>query len=864
MEISSKRSRKGERFLLSAIAVVVASTFSTGVAMAQEDAEKDATELDAIEVTGSRIKRAQAEGALPVTVIDRQQIEMSGQISVADLLRDTTFNSFGSIKPQSGSSAQSFAQLSLRGLGGGRTLILIDGKRAPLEPSFAEGGQNLNTIPLAAVERIEILSDGASAIYGADAIGGVVNIITRKDFNGVELKGGFSRPARDGGETEDGSALFGVSSGNARLVAGASFNNRGIVFQRERPWSTGGLSTYGNNFRTVTPDPVTGAPSEGGFYDDPTNGAKVPGGCGDPQFIETDTRCFYDFTALAADEADVKQQSMFARAAYDINEDWTVNFNTSVSRLRTFGRYAPVPEVVFVPADSPNNPYDEDLFLRHRFAALGTRDNYTDTQVYDYDLFANGNVLGMFDLEFGARRSDSKYSEFGYNYLSIPVAEQYIADGTYDIANPLANDPAVLADMRHTATRDGFDKNDYLYANVGFTMGQLPAGPIQWFVGTEWRNERYQDFYDQQSVAGNVGGSSGNSSFGGRRSVAYFGEAVVPVLENLELDFAVRRDKYDDFGSATSPKVSLRFQPLDILTFRASYGEGFRAPPLPFLKAERAFSADSVVDPATAAAFGVPADTQIQVNAYRIPNPGLEAEDSKQYAAGIALDPADWINLTIDYFNIKIDNQIAFFDVSTLVGREQDGLPIPTGLGVFRNADGSINFVNTGYGNEGSVQTDGIDLNVKTKFGFGEYGQLSNYLQATYTMSYEVCGIDGCDDIVGTDPEYIGGGPEWRAQLMNAYKIMEFTLAWNMNVVGKFNTAAGDFEIAGEDPEHGIYITHDVQVSWEAPWNGTLTVGADNVFDRDPLLDPYGGRGYVTELSDPYGRVPYVRYTQRF
>src|SRR5690606_19034820 len=136
--------------------------------------------------TGSRIQRADVEGALPITVIDRMDLELSGEISVADFLRTTTFNSFGSFRPQSGSSAQSFAEVSLRGLGGSRTLILIDGRRAPTAPMVGQG-QDLNAVPLAAVERIEILSDGASAIYGSDAIGGVVNIITRKDFSGVEI-----------------------------------------------------------------------------------------------------------------------------------------------------------------------------------------------------------------------------------------------------------------------------------------------------------------------------------------------------------------------------------------------------------------------------------------------------------------------------------------------------------------------------------------------------------------------------------------------------------------------------------------------------------------------------------------------------
>jgi iron complex outermembrane receptor protein len=227
---------------------VVAGLAATAAPAFAQDEE--AADLDRVQVTGSRISRTDIEGALPVTVIDREQIEFSGKTSVADLLRDTPFNSAGSFRPQSGSSAQSFAGVSLRALGSGRTLVLIDGKRAPVAPNVG-AGQDLNSIPLAAVERIEILSDGASAIYGSDAIGGVINIITRKDFSGVELTWGTSDPKRAGGDRDEASAIFGISGDRGQIMVGASYDEREIVFQRDRPWSRGGASIFSNNFLTA-------------------------------------------------------------------------------------------------------------------------------------------------------------------------------------------------------------------------------------------------------------------------------------------------------------------------------------------------------------------------------------------------------------------------------------------------------------------------------------------------------------------------------------------------------------------------------------------------------------------------------------
>ena len=227
-----------------------AASLVSGNAVAQEaTSETEATTLDRVEVTGSRLKRAEIEGAVPVVVIDRAQIDASGDVSVADVLRDSTFASFGNFRPQSGSSAQSLATIDLRGIGSGRTLVLVDGRRAPTNPMSASSGTDLNAIPLAAVERIEILSDGASAIYGSDAIGGVVNIILRKDFNGAELRYGIGQTKVQGGDLEDASVVFGVSSDRGSLIGGASTASRGMVFTRDQiGGGTRGISIYGNNY----------------------------------------------------------------------------------------------------------------------------------------------------------------------------------------------------------------------------------------------------------------------------------------------------------------------------------------------------------------------------------------------------------------------------------------------------------------------------------------------------------------------------------------------------------------------------------------------------------------------------------------
>src|SRR3546814_16628280 len=195
---------------------------------------------------------------MPVTISDRATIAASGEVSFADYLRTTNFNSVGQFRPQSGSSAQAGAFADLRGLGGQRTLVLIDGHRAPKAPFAAGSGTDLNAIPLAAVERIEVLTDGASAVYGADAVGGVINLILRKDFNGAQVTVGKSNPKW--GPTDEASILFGVAGDRGHIVGGFSHNRRAMSFPNTRPWGPApGARPFGNNTFPVDP---AGQPEE--------------------------------------------------------------------------------------------------------------------------------------------------------------------------------------------------------------------------------------------------------------------------------------------------------------------------------------------------------------------------------------------------------------------------------------------------------------------------------------------------------------------------------------------------------------------------------------------------------------------------
>ena len=902
-----------------------------GLVAAPAYAQDDATKLDRIEVTGSRIKRADVEGAVPVIVIDRAQIEASGTITVADFLRDSNFNSFGSYMSSSGSSGLGATTVSLRGLGANRTLILVDGRRAPTAPQLGSG-QDLNSIPLAAVERFEILTDGASAIYGSDALGGVINIITRKDYDGVQISYGRGSPKHDGGDTEEGSVIIGSSSDRGRVLAGASYAQRDIIFNRDRDyWYAGpGSSVYSNNFARA----ISTAASQ--RLQHPVYGTSVPAMCanGENGFWLSGGVCQFNHLAVSATISSMKNNSVFARGDYEINDNWQFYFDASSTKASAFGRYAPVPSSPFpggairlvagspnhpgtAPADGGLNPYyddyyaqfaDQDLFMFHRFAALGNRDSYSEITTSNYAGGVRG-MIGNVELDVGARYNESRGWDKGENYVVAGLAQAPITSGDYNIYDPFAGDPNGLG-FTTTILRDLKTSTKEFYGNASFDLFSMGGGTAAMVVGAEYREEFYQDNYDPLSESGQVVGSAGNSAAGSRDVKAAYFEVLFPITSNFEVDIAGRYDEYSDYGSDFAPKISARWQPIDSLTFRASYGEGFRAPTLDILTAKPSFSADTSTDSDTCMMLTGQPGCSTQINTWRISNPSLTSEQSEQYSLGVVWDATDWLNLSLDYYNIKITDQIAFINSVTITqclrGSRTDcptGLSyLPTstsatapnpgvGLGLELDPDsGGIVLAQTGYTNLGSVSTDGFDFTARTNFDLGNFGSLRNQFMVSYVS----------DQHTNDNPSYVGqpGAPRIRAGLRNIWSISDFEVSWNINYTHHTHSwtyrdwvglnSSGDFQgsyeqyLVAPESEGGMelpsadyvgktmpsYVSHDFQVNYNAPWNATVTLGVRNAFDRDPSMDwgylYYQADSVDTDLYDVWGRVPYFRYTQRF
>ena len=543
-----------------------------------------------------------------------------------------------------------------------------------------------------------------------------------------------------------------------------------------------------------------------------------------------------------------------------------------MTKVETFGRYAPVPGVVVVEDGTPNDinggvmcgpggcaPGTTDglpTYYFHRFAAAGNRDNFTDTTNADYLVGFQGQLTDRVSVDFGLRRTDYRYMELGRGYIVGSLANEAANRGDYDLSDPYGADPDVLSSIQATTSRDSRWITDEIFGSVYFDIFEMGGGTSNAVIGAEYREDTYFDQYDSLSEAGVVLGSSGNSSGGSRDAKAIFFEWLLPFTSAFDITIAGRYDDYSDYGSDFSPKVAFRWQPLETLTFRGSYGQGFRAPGLDILTQKTTFSAEPVNDPQSCVALGAPEDCELQVDTFFLANPNLNSEQSTQWSVGFVWDPLEWLDISIDYYDIEVEDSIAQITPQDIINSDLDPDtygPIPPGFSITRRANGSIDRIVTGFANEGTVTTKGIDARVNTEFDLGNWGELRNQLTVSWIDEFVV------DDNRGSVIDFAGryGTPDLRATLYNAWTFGDWTASWNINYIDGQSNGTPTTTVGG-------YATNDVQLSWKAPWNATIAIGATNVGDRYPQLRDFDGRPWNFFLYDAYGRTTYIRYTQTF
>lgn len=906
------------------VLALITSAAGTGTAIAQETS--GTTNLDRISVTGSRIKSTDVETSQPVLSLTRADIEKQGVTSVADILQRVAANG-AALNRTFNNGGDGSSGISLRNLGSSRTLVLVNGRRWT---TGLDGSVDLNTIPVAMVERIDVLKDGASTIYGSDAIAGVVNIITKRDFDGAEAnfyKGQYS----DGdGEREAYDFTLGTTTDRASVMIGASYVNEKEVMAGDRAISAGGPPFFSGQSGTGIP----GSYVRNGTRRIIINGAEVP-------FVSNvhGYNTAPDNYLLTPNE----RTSLFAAGSYNITDNVTFRTEAMYNERKSEQLLAAMPVTgMTLSADSIYNPYGVDLTgVNRRFNETGGRSFNQNVKNWHF----YGGFEGFFDFadrtfdwDVGYRYDKTDQNDLTYGLLNVARLDE--AYGPSEIRggvpvcvtapggdvitgcapiNPLGGlgsiSQAALDYTTFTAHDSASQESKGYYANISGEIVQLPAGALGFAAGYEYRKESGQFDPDAFIASGLSTGNGASPTKGSYDLDEVYLELSIPVLADLPgaqlLDFSVasRYSKYSNFGNTTNNKFGFRWKPIDDLMIRGNYSEGFRAASINDLFRGDTDSFETYADPCAAAnlptgavlaqcqAQGVPAGlVQPGTDGDAGPlqtvepftwtsNPNLKPETSTSKTLGLVFSPSfvQGLNVTLDWWQIKIEDAITRPSIDDIMDRCYGGTAQEQaaycGL-ITRDPNygttaenGAIVNVDMPLQNLSSYKVEGWDLGMLYRLPEFSFGQFTISWDSTYLSKWETQAT--ADSAVeGRQGKYLNQDPYWRirSNLYLDWSYQDFGINYGFRYKSGMTeacllgaaTRAYCSDAVNRENHISSTVYHDVQFRYNTPWNGTVMLGLNNVWDKDPPQSYAVSYNMFDPQYDLPGRYMYMQYKQKF
>ena len=876
--------------------------------------------LERVEITGSSIRRIDAESALPVQVIKREAIERSGYTSTVDLIKNLPAVMGSSVESGTvGSETYGFAGVSIHGIGESRTLVLLNGRRlARFGGQFLTGDQNaidLNSIPISAIERIEILTDGASALYGSDATGGVVNFITRRSSTQGSATAGVSLPRGGARETNvsvskgigdydtDGYNVMLSASADRRTQLAATsrkFARTGEIFftqggQRYRFLAASGFSIPANvldaDFNPISP-----------FL-------AANGRCPDKHFV-LGAGCAYDFVADLEIYPDRERQSFVTSFDRQLDGGAKLFGDLVYSRSRSRGT------VSYNSAEftiAPSSPYFGQAVAAGGYnntdatqGALGVLADYRVTdlgrRVTDDRAEALHAVLGIegqignWDLNLAYTHSQSIVRgslDNGYALNSrVLAALNTVVDPFALPGQQSAAGQQALADARYTGYWNGGKSTlDGIELRGTTELKALAGGPMQLGTGASFFRERYNS--RPSALAQGRGGevrfgdnAAEVPSSGARNVIGVFAELLAPVAKDVELTMALRHDHYSDFGDTTNAKLSARWQPAPGVLFRGSVGSGYKAPSVLQVKAARQlFGVSSIfVDCKApdrngvtlddiAASFGpdVKCINGQQADVIAQGNRKLKPERSTQASLGLRIEPAPSFSFGADYWMVGLYNAIGQIDPSAIVDDlNANRSSFTTSFDAGTNRTKLAFFIPNL--NQGKAFKSGIDFDVVGRTNIARRVAVTSQLTTTYMLrdQYQVVAGGPYSSSLGRFGDDGTVTFRWQARWVNTFELGNtvHTLALNYKSGYRDPDVAASAYVNLVNPDGSIgdavnsltrrvsdHMTVDWQTRWRVMPQLDLNFGLINVFDQAPPLSlAVGGlkQGFQVGYDDRY------------
>jgi len=940
----------------------IALALAPSLASAQE--APAATNLDRIEITGSRIRGANMETQQPIVTMTREALEKQGYTSVADVLQNMTSSGSPAISRSealaSGEDVGGY-YVDIRNLGAQRTLVLMNGKRLGASTS---GLQDLSQIPMSAIERIEILKDGASSIYGSDAIAGVVNVITRKRFNGAEASAYVGQYGEGDGDTTQYSFTLGSEGERGGVTMSAEYYKAKPVWASDRSFSRDGNA--GPNYPGSGASPI----NQKGALCDPCATPNLK--AGDAGYVSTADQRWYTLRdggdptnradyrlETAADAVNANQQmmvqtgierkSVYVNGNYDFTDSISFNADVLYNERTTDQQIAgyPYQSAAFdtpLSADSALNPVATDTTFRRR---LWEMPRTTESKLKTFRFAPT--LSGYFDFadrtwdwDVGALWNRNESTKTSHGDMSLIAARQALgasfidANGVArcgtDASDPLASsncrpwnpllpygvagngslaDPETQAFLFPYFTDTGVTKTTSFTANLSGSLFTLPAGDLGIAMGVEHRKEEGRFSPDAFAQSGESTGLGAQTTQGEYSLDEVYLELNVPVLadmpfaKELSLNVASRYSDYSNFGDTINSKFGLTWRPVDEVLVRATRAEGFRAPSINDLYGGISSSFESYTDPCgvtapgsvngngACSAAGVPVGytqlgqglTPCTSTPCATPdqfisgsNSALKPETSKSTTMGVVWSPR-WVtglDISLDWYKYEISDMIIADSVDRIL---RDCYVLGDSsrcANVTRAADGHISAMTYGLANLGKMETQGYDLGVKYRLPELSIGQFAIDWQTSYLAKYDEAGqnSDGDNITIGRVGE--AGLFRVRSNVGITWNKGDFGVSYMARYYSGMNEACvanrpcdltDRYQNGEKSPlrKTGSNTFHDLQVSYNAPWDATIALGANNLFNHQgPIMFTQPNSNFAYYGGFDIGRFLYMKYTQRF
>ena len=838
---------------ISAIAVLGAGALAANAQQAttppppaagtQTNAKTSAT-LQTIVVTGSLISTTAIETPNPVQILSRAQIVQSGYTDMSSILKHISANGANTLtRSFSFAFAGGGSGISLRGLTLGDTLVLIDGERTvpyPLLDDNERSFVDLSSIPFTAVRQVQVLKDGGSALYGSDAIAGVVNVILRRQYQGMQVTGEMGTSSHWDGTTEHIGFIGGhgdlATDGYNWYISG-DFRHQDAILAKNRSglWNDLNMYPFGGNNLTPGSNPAQNLFSSGypttltGYLVDPTSGNVSYYFPGCSAVAQTLNRClaYGPKAQLAPASTDIDLLGKFTKTLggsweFGLQASWFDARSDQMGQMANVGPFpasfigispgqAPVVTsypAITVPANYAGDGINSPQNLVYGFPELGETHTSFNTNTYRLQMYLSGTAAGW-NIKGTVGAGYSKLAETAYGSIQ-PAALQAALNNGYLLGDPSGTNlfapPLEQVDTSNLAFVDIHGTHKLL---------QMPGGPLSLAVGVQWFKEG-QDVQPPLAVQQGIAAGDSIYAIGNEYDRAVFAELEGNPIKQIEFDAQARYDNYQTFGSDLTPNLGLKFTPWHWIALRGTWGEGFRAPSVAEgISSGEAFGEGTAPDtalcpnPNTPLAPGnFPSQCAAGLTGVLTANPHLKNVTSTNWTAGIILQPIEQASVSVDYYNIVVKNDIVGANsLSNFVGAPVRGpqvtLPFcpPTHAGNCTTGPGgglvntltpvgTIVYLSFPYENASSTAVSGYDVSLKYHWNWGRIGRFTGEATWTHELTYKLSLNGQTFELAGTHgPASVSGdtgNPKDRISASLSWQKGPLTITPSMSFVGHF------------------------------------------------------------------------------